>query len=115
MVTLSNEAASAVLSAMSRAGKPDAGLRIMIETGGCLGPKYAIGIDDGPSPDDAVIESAGVRMFIDPESQRFAEGLQVDFVDHAGRVGFTFTGAAAAGGCACGKPAPSSGGCGGRR
>lgn len=118
MVTLSSEAADAVRSAMSRAGKPDAGLRIIIEAGGCTGPKYSIGLELAPEPEDTVIESAGVRMFIDPGSQRLAAGLCVDFVDRPGRTGFTFTSAAAAAssGCACGRSAgASSGGCGMRR
>jgi iron-sulfur cluster assembly protein len=115
MVTLSSEAAEAVRTAMSRAGKPDAGLRIMIETGGCAGPKYSIGLDEEPGPDDAVMESLGVRLFIDRGSQRLASGLQVDFVDRPGRTGFTFSNAAAAGGCACGKSAGAGGGCGLRR
>jgi iron-sulfur cluster assembly protein len=115
MVTLSNEAAAALRSAMSRAGKPDAGLRVIIEAGGCTGPKYSIGLELEPEPDDAVIESFGVRMFIDPGSQRLAAGLRVDFIDRPGRAGFTFTNASAASGCACGKSAGASGGCGMRR
>lgn len=115
MVTLSSEAAEAVRSAMTRAGKPDAGLRIMIETGGCAGPRYAIGLEQAPAPDDAVFESCGVRMFVDPGSQRLATGLQVDFVDRPGRTGFTFTKPGAASGCACGKSGGAGGGCGMRR
>jgi iron-sulfur cluster assembly protein len=115
MVTLSNEAATAVRSAMSRAGKPEAGLRIIIEAGGCSGPKYSIGLETDPEPDDLVIESSGVRMFIDPGSRRLAAGLCVDFVDGPGRTGFTFTNPNAAGGCACGRSTGTSGGCGLRR
>ena len=115
MVTLSNEAATAVRSAMSRAGKTDAGLRIIIEAGGCGGPKYLIGLETEPEPDDIVIESSGVRMFLDPGSRRLAAGLCVDFVDRPGRTGFTFTNPNAAGGCACGRSAGASGGCGLRR
>jgi iron-sulfur cluster assembly protein len=113
MVTLSNEAATALRGAMSRAGKPDAGLRIIIEAGGCSGPKYSIGLETEPEPDDIVVESSGVRMFLDPGSHRLAAGLSVDFVDRPGRAGFTFTNAA--GGCACGRSAGASGGCGLRR
>jgi iron-sulfur cluster assembly protein len=116
MVTLSSEAAAAVRSAMSRAGKPEAGLRIIIEAGGCAGPKYSIGLELEPDPDDAVIESSGVRLFIDPMSRRLAAGLQVDFVDQPGRTGFTFTNPTAGSGCACGRSSgASSGGCGIRR
>lgn len=116
MVTLSSEAAAAVRSALQRAGKPDAGLRIMIESGGCAGPKYSIGLDQEPAPDDAVIESSGVRLFIDPVSQTFATGLRVDFVDREGRAGFVFESPGASSGCACGRGGGGRGGsCGIRR
>ncbi len=115
MVTLSSEAAAAVRSAMSRAGKLEAGLRIIIEAGGCAGPRYSIGLELEPDPDDAVIESSGVRLFIDPASRRLADGLQVDFVDQPGRTGFTFANATAASGCACGRSSGASDGCGMRR
>lgn len=117
MVTLTSEAAAAVRSAMSRAGNPDAGLRIMIEAGGCTGPKYSIGLDPEPAADDTVIESAGVRLFIDPVSQPHASGLRVDFIDRQGRPGFVFENRGADSGCACGRPGGSGGGggCGLRR
>lgn len=115
MVTLSSEAAAAVRSAMLRAGKPDSGLRIMIEAGGCAGAKYSIGLEHAPCAEDAVFESLGVRMFIDPGSQPLAEGLRVDFIDRPGRTGFTFTKPGASSGCACGKSAGAGGGCGARR
>lgn len=113
MVTLSNEAAAAVRSARTRAGKPGAGLRIMIEGGGCTGPKYSIGLDQDPEPDDAVIESGGIRLFIDPVSQTLATGLHVDFIDREGRIGFTFERPGGGpSGCGCGR---SGGGCGMKR
>jgi iron-sulfur cluster assembly protein len=103
MITLSTEAAAAVKSAMTRAGKPDAGLRIMIETGGCAGNKYLIGLDAEPRPDDAVIEAEGVKLFIDPDSQPLLAGMHVDFVESLQGSGFTFNNPNAASTCSCGK------------
>ena len=67
MIVLTPEAVAAVKNAMARVGKPQAGLRIMIETGGCAGHKYLIGLDEEPRPDDAVIECGGVKVFVDPD------------------------------------------------
>lgn len=103
MITLSTEAATAVKSAMTRAGKPDAGLRIMIESGGCAGNKYLIGLDAEPRPDDVVIESGGVRLFIDPQSGPLLAGMHVDFVDSLQGSGFTFNNPNAQSSCSCGK------------
>ncbi len=103
MIVLTAEAAAAVKNAMFRAGKTAAGLRIMIEAGGCAGHKYLIGLDAEPRGDDAVIESAGVKVFIDPDSQPLLAGLRVDFVESLEGSGFTFDNPNAASQCSCGK------------
>jgi len=103
MIVLTAEAATAVKSAMSRAGKLEAGLRIMVESGGCAGYKYLIGLDAEPRSDDAVIETAGVKLFIDPESQPLLAGMTVGFVESLEGSGFTFENPNAAAKCACGK------------
>jgi len=58
MIVLTAEAANAVKAAMTRAGKVEAGLRIMVESGGCAGYKYLIGLDAEPRSDDVVFETA---------------------------------------------------------
>jgi iron-sulfur cluster assembly protein len=103
MIVLSAEAASAVKTAMSRAGKTEAGLRIMVEAGGCAGYKYLIGLDAEPRADDAVVEAEGVKVFIDPDSQPLLAGLRVHFVESFEGSGFTFENPNAAAKCGCGK------------
>ena len=103
MIVLTPVAASAVKNAMSRAGKTEAGLRIMIETGGCAGHKYMIGLDAEPRLDDAVVECDGVKVFVDPNSQTLLTGLRVDFVESLEGSGFTFENPNAASKCSCGK------------
>jgi iron-sulfur cluster assembly protein len=103
MIVLSNEAAAAVKAAMSRAGKTEGGLRIMVESGGCAGYKYLIGLDAEPRSDDAVIEASGVKLFIDPASQPMLSGMHIGFVESLEGSGFTFDNPNAASKCACGK------------
>ena len=103
MILLTTEAASAVKNAMSRVGKTEAGLRIMIEAGGCAGYKYLIGLDAEPRADDAVLESGGVKVFVDPDSQTLLTGLRVDFVESLEGSGFIFENPNAASNCSCGK------------
>jgi iron-sulfur cluster assembly protein len=103
MIVLTTEAATAVKSAMSRAGKTDGGLRIMVEAGGCAGYKYLIGLDAEPRSDDAVVEATGVKLFIDPTSQPLLNGLRVHFVESLEGSGFTFENPNAAAKCGCGK------------
>ena len=103
MIVLTSEAASAVKNAISRTGKTNGGLRIMIEPGGCAGYKYLIGLDAEPRTDDTVVESAGIKLFIDPDSQTLLSGLRVDFVERLEGSGFTFENPNAASKCSCGK------------
>ena len=90
MIVLTPEAASAVKNAMARTGKTEAGLRIMIETGGCAGHKYLIGLDAEPRPDDAVVESAGIKVFIDPDFTIAARRLAGRLRRKLGRLRFHF-------------------------
>ena len=103
MIILTAAAASAVKAAISRAGQTEAGLRIMVEEGGCAGYKYVIGLDAEPRPDDAVVEAEGVRVFIDPDSQPRLAGMRVNFVESLEGSGFTFENPNATAKCGCGK------------
>jgi len=105
MIVLTDEAAVAVKLAMSRAGKSEAesGLRITVQSGGCAGYKYLIGIDSEPRPDDAVIETGGIKLFVDPESQPVLAGMTVGFVESLAGSGFTFENPNAVATCGCGK------------
>ncbi len=103
MIVLTNEAASAVKAAMLRAGKADCGLRIMVESGGCAGYKYLIGLDAEPRWDDAVFETSGIKLFIDPDSQPVLAGMSVGFVETLEGSGFTFDNPNVTSKCGCGK------------
>ena len=103
MIILTDEAATAVKAAMSRAGNTVGGLRIMVEPGGCAGNKYLIGLDSEPRSDDIVFETNGVTLFIDPDSQPVLEGMKVGFVESIEGSGFTFDNPNATSKCACGK------------
>jgi iron-sulfur cluster assembly protein len=103
MIFLTEEAATAVKVAMSRTGNTEGGLRIMVETGGCAGNKYLIGLDAEPRSDDIVFETNGVTLFIDPDSQPVLEGMKVGFVESLEGSGFTFDNPNATSKCSCGK------------
>ncbi|RAI00737.1 iron-sulfur cluster assembly accessory protein [Acuticoccus sediminis] len=103
MITLTSSALDAVRTAMSNTSDPVGGLRIMVETGGCAGFKYSMGLVPEPSPDDAVIETDGVTVYIDGKSQPFLAGTTIDFVVALQGSGFTFENPNAASSCSCGK------------
>jgi iron-sulfur cluster assembly accessory protein len=103
MIALTAQAADAVRSALSRAEQPVEGLRIMVDAGGCAGFKYMMGLEKAAKDGDAVIETQGVKLFIDEKSQGLVSGMTVDFVTGLESSGFVFDNPNAAQKCACGK------------
>ncbi|WP_018240546.1 iron-sulfur cluster assembly accessory protein [Ensifer sp. BR816] len=103
MITLTENAVAIMKAALSRAAEPMEGFRIMVQTGGCAGFKYLMGLESLPREGDAVIEADGVKVFVDIGSQRQVDGMTVDFVTGAESSGFVFDNPNARENCACGK------------
>ncbi len=80
-----------------------AGLRVAVLPGGCSGFQYGLNIEDEPESDDEVIEIAGIKVFIDPFSAQYLEGVEIDYVSSMMGQGFTFRNPNASGGCGCGS------------
>ena len=53
--------------------------------------------------DDLIIENAGVKLVIDPESAPLLEGAEIDYVDDLMKAGFTILNPNATSSCACGS------------
>ncbi|MDR3535334.1 MAG: iron-sulfur cluster assembly accessory protein [Acetobacteraceae bacterium] len=103
MINLTDSAIKAVRTAMSGAQSDVQGLRIMVQSGGCAGLKYSMGLVRDPAPDDVVIEHGDVRVFVDAASEPHMKGTTVDFVVGLENSGFTFNNPNAASRCSCGK------------
>jgi iron-sulfur cluster assembly protein len=103
MIQLTDNAVAAVKTALSRAVQPAEGLRIMVQTGGCAGFKYMMGLEATTREGDAVVQQDGVTLFIDKDSQPHLAGMTVDFVTGLERSGFVFDNPNAASKCSCGK------------
>ena len=80
-------------------------LRVSVEGGGCSGFQYGLMIDEGEgdATTDAVIESNGVKLLVDPISARYLSGAEVDFVDNITGGGFTIKNPNAKSTCGCGS------------
>lgn len=77
------------------------GLRIHVDKGGCAGWQYSMRIDQ-PADNDAVIESDGVKVIVDPESARLIDGSEVDYKDELASSGFRLKNPRAVRSCGCG-------------
>jgi iron-sulfur cluster insertion protein len=98
---LSPSAATRVALIAAKQGKP-AVLRLAVEGGGCSGFQYKFDLADGPAPDDAVSETDGVRLVVDPVSLDLIAGSTVDYVESLGGAAFKVENPQAAAGCGCG-------------
>lgn len=104
MLKLTPTAVSKVQEFITEHGaSDDTGLRVAVLPGGCSGFQYGLNIEDGPESDDEILEEAGVRIFVDPFSAQYLEGVEIDYVTSMMGSGFSFRNPNAAGGCGCGS------------
>src|SRR2546426_2618534 len=103
-LTLTETAAAEVQKFMAeeKVSAETAGLRIAVLPGGCSGFKYSLNIEERPLEDDLVLESAGVRVFVDGFSAQYLNGVRLDYKSNFQESGFAFENPNASGGCGCG-------------
>ena len=100
--TLTAAAAARVAAIADKQARP-AILRLAVEGGGCSGFQYKFELADSPDGDDAVSDTAGVKLVVDPISLDLVAGSTVDFVESLGGAAFRVTNPQAAAGCGCGS------------
>ena len=110
MIEVTSTAAVKIKDIMKEQGEEEAALRIVIVGMGCGGPQYMLTLDKDKTEDDTVIESSGVRLFVDPDTASIAEGARIDYVEDLMKSGFVISnpnaqggGSGCGGGCSCGK------------
>ena len=77
-------------------------LRVAVEGGGCSGLSYKLGFDIR-TDEDAIVESCGMEIVIDPKHLMYLEGIQIDYPDGLDARGFTFDNPNASESCGCGS------------
>jgi iron-sulfur cluster insertion protein len=82
MITLTETAAKKISDLRLEEGKPEWGLRIRIVGGGCSGMSYELGWDDTATDGDNVVETNGVKVFVDSNSAQNLQGSDIDYVDN---------------------------------
>ncbi len=102
-IQISELAATKITEILAEENKHESGLRVFVQGGGCSGFQYGLMIEETPGVGDKVIESNGVKLFVDPISIRYLKGAQVDFVDNIGGGGFTIKNPNARSTCGCGQ------------
>jgi len=104
MVTLSEAAAKKIMNLRLEEGKPEWGLRVWVVGGGCSGMSYELGWEEQAAEGDDVIESHGVKVYVDTESARYLAGSEIDFVENNMMgAGFAIKNPNVKSSCGCGQ------------
>ena len=103
MLTLTKIAASKVQEFLNQNGRPAAALRVRVAGGGCSGFQYQLALDDDHAEDDNVYEQNGIKLYVDPKSQLYLDGTEIDYVEDIMGSGFRFNNPNATGSCGCGE------------
>jgi iron-sulfur cluster assembly accessory protein len=79
------------------------GLRVAVMGGGCSGFQYALDFEQAARSTDAIFEAHGLKVYVDPVSSRYLDGVTIDYVFGMNGAGFKFHNPHATGTCGCGS------------
>ena len=101
-VTLSDKAAKHVANYLTKRGK-GIGQRLGVRTSGCSGMAYKLEFVDECNEEDAVFESHGIKVFVDPRSLPYLDGTELDYAREGLNEGFKFNNPNVKDQCGCGE------------
>jgi iron-sulfur cluster assembly protein len=103
-VHVTPKAVNRVRMALAKEGisAEEGGLRLGVKGGGCSGLSYAIAFDSHPRERDRIFTFDGVRVFIDPKSFVYLNGMTLDYEETLMRQGFNFINPNSTRSCGCG-------------
>jgi iron-sulfur cluster assembly accessory protein len=108
-VVITDAAAMTVKNLLQQKNVPDYGLRVFVSGGGCSGMQYGMALEAEARPYDHVIESGGVKIFVDPTSMMYIQGATIDYEDSIMGGGFKIDNPNAVSSCGCGHSFKTSG------
>ncbi len=103
LIKLTTNAAGKVTALLAKQGRIGGVLRVAVVGGGCSGLQYKMDLQDGPANRDFLVESAGVKVVVDPKSALYVTGSELDYSDALSDGGFKVKNPNAATSCSCGE------------
>ena len=103
LIKLTASAAKKVTSLLTKQGRAQGVLRVAVMGGGCSGLQYKMDLQDSPASRDIVVDTAGVRVVVDPKSALYVTGSELDYVDALQDGGFKVKNPNASTTCSCGE------------
>jgi iron-sulfur cluster assembly protein len=102
-IHISDNASRQIRKLLDKQGMPKGGLRLGVKAGGCSGLSYVFGWDEAPKDSDNVFEGEdGARVFVDPKSLKFLDGITLDYDTALLSKGFMVENPQSKGTCGCG-------------
>ena len=103
MITLTPAATQEAKRLLEKEQKPNIGLRIGVEGGGCSGMTYVLALDEAtPKQYDTIFEQDGIKILVDAKSHLYLDGTMIDFKSSVMGGGFEFNNPLAKKSCGCG-------------
>lgn len=103
MINVTPSAAQEMRRLLAKQGKENWGVRVGVKGGGCSGLSYSMDFAAEPGEHDRVFETDGVKLYCDPKSYLFLNGLTLDYSDQLIGGGFQFNNPNATRTCSCGS------------
>mgnify|MGYP001185375533 FL=1 len=103
LLKVSESASVKVKSLLQRQGRSEGVLRVAVIGGGCSGLQYKLDLQDAPANRDILVESAGIRVVVDPKTAIYVTGSQLEYTDKLEDGGFKVNNPNAASTCSCGE------------
>lgn len=103
LVKVTPAAAARVQSLLAKQGRAAGVLRVAVVGGGCSGLQYKMDLQDAPASRDILVESAGIKVVVDPKSALYLTGSELDYVGALQDGGFRVKNPNAASSCSCGE------------
>jgi len=103
-IQVTDKALAKVRVAMAKEGvSPEqGGLRLGVQGGGCSGLSYNVRFDTQPRERDRIFQFSDVRVFVDPKSFIYLNGMILDYQETLMQQGFVFVNPQATKSCGCG-------------
>ena len=102
-VLLTAKAIEMVKDAMTRENLQGYGIRVGVVGGGCSGFQYSMDFENAERDGDTVAEQDGIKLYVDPMSSMYLQGVTVDYVVGLQGAGFKFNNPNARNTCGCGQ------------
>ena len=102
MINVTPKAVQKIREAFAKQGVTGGGLRLGVLGGGCSGLSYQFKYAPNPRPTDKVFDFEDVKVYVDPKSMVYLEGMTLDWKDSLIQSGFAFDNPHATKSCGCG-------------